>query len=262
MQGRKIVEQDWMEPGDYDATIRNLAEHSPRPVKVTFYMSIKTGFMTVERMEKVMRALRGLDEDETQVKVRVTATFEDSMQMRLFAPEGVQGEFEPERFLGNGVTEVHVEGEEDTEEEVPYLPNARDEEEQEFFNEAIVCALVDDVAKYYDMSPSEITGASRLAPIVKARHVVMYLLHADMNYSYSEIGRLMDRDPASVTHAVTKIAGELHEESGDAGTRVDVRNIRNYLADRYDGDNLGTSDTDTGTTEDKSGIEEPSPASV
>ena len=258
MQGRKIVEQDWMDAADYDATIRNLAMHSPRPVKVTFNLGIKTAFMTVERMDKLMQALSGMDETETQVKVRITATFEDSMQMRLFPPEERQGEFNPEQFLGHGVTEVVLNGEEY--ENGLTEGDEEGEEDNSFYevNDPVhetTKAVLHAVGDYYDMTQEAILGPSRLAPIVKARHVAMYLLSADAKYSYSEIGRLLERDPASVTHAVSKITGELDEESGDTGTRVDVRKIRDALGEYLVDAGLGQDVDNVGTTGDSLGIE-------
>ena len=70
----------------------------------------------------------------------------------------------------------------------------------------------DEVAIFYDISPSAITGQSRYSPIVRARHTAMYLVRELTDFSYTHIGGYFGRDHSTVVHAVQRVKARLERE--------------------------------------------------
>lgn len=59
--------------------------------------------------------------------------------------------------------------------------------------------------------PSDIImGEDRLGEIMKARHITYYLAKTKGNYSFSEIGRKMNRNHVSVINGVSRVAHHPH----------------------------------------------------
>lgn len=74
------------------------------------------------------------------------------------------------------------------------------------------------VAKYFDYRNKDLTGKSRKADLVTARHVAMYLLREELGLQLIRIGELMGgRDHTTIMHGVDKIRGEI-------GDNKEVRN--------------------------------------
>jgi len=74
---------------------------------------------------------------------------------------------------------------------------------------AALCArglseLVDAVCARRGVTPQELCGARRTQAIAAARHELWWLIrhHPLRNYSWSEIARIVQRDPASILHGV------------------------------------------------------------
>lgn len=66
------------------------------------------------------------------------------------------------------------------------------------------------VAKYFDYRNKDLTGKSRKADLVTARHVAMYLLREELGLQLIKVGELMGgRDHTTVMHGVDKIKGEI-----------------------------------------------------
>lgn len=66
------------------------------------------------------------------------------------------------------------------------------------------------VAKYFDYRNKDLTGKSRKADLVTARHVAMYLLREELGLQLIRVGELMGgRDHTTVMHGVDKIKGEI-----------------------------------------------------
>lgn len=66
-------------------------------------------------------------------------------------------------------------------------------------------AIINNVAKLYNLSINDITGESRKKEIVFARHIIMYILKQEFNMSYKEIGSLLgNRDHTTVMNGVEK----------------------------------------------------------
>jgi hypothetical protein len=58
------------------------------------------------------------------------------------------------------------------------------------------------VCSWFDVTEAELTGPGRARHVIQARHMAMLLLRDDLGRSWSEIGRVMHRDHATVMHAV------------------------------------------------------------
>ena len=71
--------------------------------------------------------------------------------------------------------------------------------------------ILAEVANYYGLSVEDVRGAKRLRPLVRARHVAMYLIRDLLdNYSYPMIARIFDgRNHTTVISGVEKIREQI-----------------------------------------------------
>lgn len=71
--------------------------------------------------------------------------------------------------------------------------------------------IINAVASYYQLSPNQITGESREAPIARARHVAVYLIYIIMkDVSLKHIGSMFgNKDHSTIKYSVEKIEKEL-----------------------------------------------------
>ncbi len=84
--------------------------------------------------------------------------------------------------------------------------------------------VVTKVAQYYSFKTGELTGASRKAPLIAARHTAMYLLYHELGIPYVQIGSIFGgRDHTTVIHAVEKIAEELKASPELAQTLANIK---------------------------------------
>lgn len=70
-------------------------------------------------------------------------------------------------------------------------------------NRTIPKTVIEAVGEVYDISYAKIVGYDRTPYVSEARHVVMHCL-IELGYSYSETGRILNKDHSSVIHAVKK----------------------------------------------------------
>jgi chromosomal replication initiation ATPase DnaA len=64
--------------------------------------------------------------------------------------------------------------------------------------------LLDAVCAHRGVTPQELCGPQRTQAVVAARHELWWLIrhHPHRHYSWSEIARIVQRDPASILHGV------------------------------------------------------------
>ncbi len=68
-------------------------------------------------------------------------------------------------------------------------------------------AIIDAVARYFNLSPATLSGPSRAKPAAEARHFAMYLLREDAQLSLKQIGHLLgNRDHSTIIHGCRKIS--------------------------------------------------------
>ena len=67
---------------------------------------------------------------------------------------------------------------------------------------AVICS----VAAAARVSPGELMGHSRRQPTARLRQVCMYILRRDMDLSYTQIGRIFNRDHTTVMHGVKRVS--------------------------------------------------------
>lgn len=73
-----------------------------------------------------------------------------------------------------------------------------------------VTDVVDKIARYFDIDPSNIYEKTRRKEVVKPRQLIMYILREDFQVSYPAIGqKLGGRDHTTVIHSCEKIKREL-----------------------------------------------------
>jgi chromosomal replication initiator protein len=69
-------------------------------------------------------------------------------------------------------------------------------------------------SNYFDCSVEQILGKKRDKETVLARHVTMYIMREEGNYSFAEISKVLgDRNHSTVLHGYKKISGELKANS-------------------------------------------------
>ena len=79
------------------------------------------------------------------------------------------------------------------------------------------------VARYYDVTVSEMDSPRRAVPIVRARHVAMHLCRMFTRRSYPEIGAAFGgKDHTTVLHACNKMASRLEN---DRTLAIEVRQL-------------------------------------
>jgi len=84
------------------------------------------------------------------------------------------------------------------------------------------------VANHYHVKQAAIKGQRRVASLVQARHVAMFLLKEDLNMPLTEIGKwFSNRDHTSALHAVRKIDSDL---ANDDLLQRDVSALRMSLS--------------------------------
>ncbi len=87
--------------------------------------------------------------------------------------------------------------------------------------------IIDRVAAYFDLQPSEITGSKRDKEIVVPRQVTMYLMREELGLSFPKIAAAIGgRDHTTAMHSVSKI--EKLVETDD-NLRSDIQAIRERL---------------------------------
>jgi len=87
--------------------------------------------------------------------------------------------------------------------------------------------IVDTIGKHYKIPSDEITGTSRKAPIVHARHIAVFVTREITGDSWKHIGGLFgDRDHTSMMHAYTKIHELMHHDKDLRATvKMLIRNL-------------------------------------
>ena len=87
--------------------------------------------------------------------------------------------------------------------------------------------IVSTISKHYKIASDEITGTSRKAPIVHARHIAVFVTREITGDSWKHIGGLFgDRDHTSMMHAYTKIHEMMHHDKDLRATvKMLIRNL-------------------------------------
>ncbi len=87
--------------------------------------------------------------------------------------------------------------------------------------------IVDTIGKHYKIPSDDITGISRKAPIVHARHIAVFVTREITGDSWKHIGGLFgDRDHTSMMHAYTKIHEMMHHDKDLRATiKMLIRNL-------------------------------------
>ncbi|HEY64038.1 MAG TPA: chromosomal replication initiator protein DnaA [Caldilineae bacterium] len=65
--------------------------------------------------------------------------------------------------------------------------------------------LIAQVAQFFGLSAEQLTGRGRNKEVSLARQMLMYLLRNDYDFSYPQIGHLLNRDHTTVMHGVEKM---------------------------------------------------------
>ena len=83
-------------------------------------------------------------------------------------------------------------------------------------------AIINETARYYQVSPEEIKGVSRQKNIVTARHITAYLIRNLTNLSLPNIGSFLNRDHATVLASIRKIENSIKSDKKLSDTIRDI----------------------------------------
>ena len=67
--------------------------------------------------------------------------------------------------------------------------------------------IIEKVCLHFDLEISQVYLKSRLRDIIEARSIIMYLLHKHLRMSCTDVGRVFNKDHATVLHACKKVSG-------------------------------------------------------
>jgi len=85
-------------------------------------------------------------------------------------------------------------------------------------------SVINKTAQYFSFKPAELTGPSRKAPLIAARHTAMYILYNDLEIPYEQVGRLFGgRDHTTAIHAVEKITERIKKDPAMAKIIADIK---------------------------------------
>lgn len=102
-------------------------------------------------------------------------------------------------------------------------PASQDPQEEGLLQEKVVVT----VCETFGVSRVTLEAGGRQEPVVRARHILMYLLYIDTALSYPAIGTLLGgRDHTTVIHGVSRITEGIR-------TDPDLQNLVRYLRSRY-----------------------------
>lgn len=69
--------------------------------------------------------------------------------------------------------------------------------------------IIEETAKYFNFDSADLTGKSRVSPIVNARQIAMYLIRQLTNLSGPEIGKLFNRDNSTVIYSIDQVSEKI-----------------------------------------------------
>lgn len=87
----------------------------------------------------------------------------------------------------------------------PLRADFREPENVWIIDNPLTCKIVQCVSERLSVSPDRIIGRSRVARIIYAKHLSIYLLQIIGGYSTPQIGKVFDRDHTTVLSSLRKI---------------------------------------------------------
>jgi chromosomal replication initiator protein len=90
--------------------------------------------------------------------------------------------------------------------------------------------IIDQVAKYFELSLDDLYGNSRAAAIAQARQIAMYLCRELTSMSLPKIGQLIGRDHTTVIYANNKITELMKERRSVYNQVTDLTHIIKQLS--------------------------------
>ncbi|MFV8477923.1 DnaA ATPase domain-containing protein [Mycoplasma sp. VS410B] len=84
--------------------------------------------------------------------------------------------------------------------------------------------IIKAVSKYYKIPAKDILSNSRKAEIVVARHIAMYMISIQLDYSSTELGKVFKKDHSTVLNALRKF-----KESDDESLKRTIQELKNQI---------------------------------
>ncbi|WLP85551.1 DnaA ATPase domain-containing protein [Mycoplasma seminis] len=84
--------------------------------------------------------------------------------------------------------------------------------------------IIKAVSKYYKIPVKDILSNSRKAEIVVARHIAMYMISIQLDYSSTELGKVFKKDHSTVLNALNKF-----KNSDDESLKRTIQELRNQI---------------------------------
>ena len=73
-------------------------------------------------------------------------------------------------------------------------------------------AIIDYIAKYFDLDTDSLQGQSRGRDVTNARQIAMYLIRRMNNMSLKDIGKAFNRDHSTVMHSLEKVENQMRSD--------------------------------------------------
>lgn len=89
--------------------------------------------------------------------------------------------------------------------------------------------IISRVALDYGFSISDLRGSRGGKQVIRARQVAMYVLRMTQDHTLEELGRYINRCPATITYGFQKIAKQISEDKY-------LRNRVGFLCNKFNGE--------------------------
>ena len=87
--------------------------------------------------------------------------------------------------------------------------------------------ILSTVSQYYNVSVNQLTGKIKVANIVNARHIAIYLIKTLLDLPFKKIGKLFsNRDHSTIMHSVEKVEKMLKD---DEATQIAIDQLKKRI---------------------------------
>lgn len=98
-------------------------------------------------------------------------------------------------------------------------------EEKDSYAAGLKDSIIQFICNYFQVERSELEGRSRVRRLAVPRSLCMFFLRKRTGMTYSEIGRIFDRDHTSVIHAINTIEDLVDSKDKILNTITDINLI-------------------------------------
>lgn len=86
--------------------------------------------------------------------------------------------------------------------------------------------IAEAVCNYYTVSLDSILSNNRKGEVVKAKHMIVYIIKSSLTINFTEIGTFLGKDPSALSKAYYRIENDLRL---DKFLREELKELQEYL---------------------------------